>query len=66
MSEILLAGITGPQWTYIKFLTARPIHDTNGNVETPENGSLVDASDAAIFGEIDGRTLKERAQARTP
>jgi hypothetical protein len=42
MSEILLAGITIPLWTYTKFLTARPIHDTYGVIETPDNADLVD------------------------
>jgi hypothetical protein len=54
MSEILLAGITTPLWTYTKFLTARPIQDTYGTVETPDNADLVDPSDAAIVGETDG------------
>jgi hypothetical protein len=53
-------------WTYTKFLTARPIQDTYGTVETPDNAGLVDPSDAAVVGETDGRTLNERAQARTP
>ena len=44
MSEIQLAGITIPLWTYTKFLTARPIHDTYGIVETPDNAGLVDPS----------------------
>jgi hypothetical protein len=37
MSEILLEKITTSLWTYTKFLTARPIHDTYGVIETPEN-----------------------------
>jgi hypothetical protein len=63
MSEILRAGSTRP--TYTRFLSARPIHDTYGTVETPDNAGLVDPSDAAIVGEIGGRTLNERARART-
>jgi hypothetical protein len=66
MSEILLAGITRPLWTYTRFLSARPIRDTYGTVETPDNAGLVDPSDAAIVGETGGKTLNERAQARTP
>jgi hypothetical protein len=46
MSEILLAGITTPLWTYTKFLTVRPIHDIYGIVETPDNAGLVDPRDA--------------------
>jgi hypothetical protein len=66
MSEILLAGIKRHLWTYTKYLSARPIHDTYGIVETPDNAGLVDPSDAAIVGETGGRTLHDRAQARTP
>ena len=66
MSEILLAGILTPLWTYTKLLIARPIHDTYGIVETPDNAGLVDPRDAAIVGETGGKTLNERAQASTP
>jgi hypothetical protein len=66
MSAIRLAGITRPLWTYTKYLSARPIHDTYGTVETPDNAGMVDPSDATIFGDTDGRTLNGRAQARTP
>ena len=47
MSEILLGGITRPLWTYTKYLTASPIHDTYGIVETPETSGFVDPSDVA-------------------
>ena len=66
MSEILLAGITRPLWTYTKFLTARPVPDTYGVIETPDNAGLVDPRDAPIVGKTDGKTLNERAQASTP
>ena len=66
MSEILLAGIKRHLWTYTKYLSARPIHDTYGIVETPDNAGLVDPSDAAIVGETGWRTLHDRAHARTP
>jgi hypothetical protein len=66
MSEIIMAGITRSLWTYTRFLTARPIHDTYGVVETPDTAGLIDPSDAAIAGETGGRTLNERAQAKTP
>lgn len=66
MSKILLAGITEPLWTYTKFLTARPIHDTYGVIETPDNAGLVDPRDAAIVGKTDEKTLNEQAQASTP
>jgi hypothetical protein len=66
MSEILLAGITRLLWTYTKFLTARPIQDTYGVIETPDTAGLVDPRDASMVGKNDGKTLNERAQASTP
>jgi hypothetical protein len=50
MSEILSGGITRPLWTYTKYLTARPIHDTYGIVETPETSGFIDPSD---FGGVE-------------
>jgi hypothetical protein len=46
MSEILLGGITRPLWTYTKYLTSEPIHDTYGMIETPQISGLIDPSDA--------------------
>jgi hypothetical protein len=48
MSEILLGGITRPLWTYTRFLTARPIHDTYGIVETPDTAGLIDPGESAV------------------
>jgi hypothetical protein len=48
MSEILMGGMTKPLWTYNKFLTARPIRDIYGNIETPDTAGLIDPGDAAI------------------
>jgi hypothetical protein len=45
MSKILLGGITRPLWTYTKYLSAGPIHDTYGIVETPETSGFIDPSD---------------------
>ena len=45
MSEILLGGITRPLWTYTKYLTPRPIHDTYGIVETPATSGFIDPTD---------------------
>ena len=50
MSEILLGGITRPLWTYTNYLTARPIHDTYGIVETPATSGFIDPSDLAGAG----------------
>jgi quercetin dioxygenase-like cupin family protein len=45
MSEILLGEIAKPLWTYSKFLSARPMRDMYGIVETPETAGLKDPSD---------------------
>ena len=50
MSEILVGGIIKPLWTYTRFLSARPIHDIYGIVETPDTTGLIDLSDAAEAG----------------
>ena len=62
MSEILWEGITRPLWTYNKFLTARPIRDIYGIVETPGTAGLIDPSDAAL----EGSALNERSRGGTP
>jgi hypothetical protein len=41
MSQIQFGGITQPLWTYTRFLSARPIVDTYGGIETPENSGLI-------------------------
>jgi hypothetical protein len=45
MSEILIGGIIKPLWTYTRFLTATPIQDTYGIIETPENTGLIETGD---------------------
>jgi hypothetical protein len=50
MSEILVGGIIKPLWTYTGFLSARPIRDIYGIVETPDTAGLIDPSDAAEAG----------------
>lgn len=46
MSEILLGGITKPLWTYTRFLTAEPIHDTYDIIEIPQTAGPIDPDDA--------------------
>jgi hypothetical protein len=41
MSQIQFWGITQPLWTYTRFLSASPIIDTYGGIETPENSGLI-------------------------
>ena len=49
MSEILDGGIVKPLWTYTRFLSATPVQDTYGIIETPENTGLIDTGD---IGEV--------------
>jgi hypothetical protein len=49
MSEIHLAGIAKPLWTYKKFLSPHPIRDMYGVVETPENAGLIPSADARMI-----------------
>ncbi|HEX3443980.1 MAG TPA: hypothetical protein VHS80_04630 [Chthoniobacterales bacterium] len=49
MSEIQLGGITRPLWTYTSFLSTRPIEDTYGVIETPENSGLIPGADDGLI-----------------
>jgi hypothetical protein len=61
MSEIRLGGIIKPRWTYTKFLSAHPIHDIYGIVETPDTAGLIDPSDTARIDLIQaGPTPEQR------
>ena len=62
MSEILLGGITKLLWTYTKFLSARPIRDIYGIIETPDTAGLVDPGDTAIVA----GALNERGSGEAP
>jgi hypothetical protein len=50
MSQIQIAGITQPLWTYTRFLSVRPIVDTYGDIETPENSGLIPTADTGVIG----------------
>jgi hypothetical protein len=62
MSKILLGGLLNPLWTYTKFLTARPIRDIYGIVETPDTAGLIDPSDTGLARSA----LNERSRAGMP
>jgi hypothetical protein len=62
MSVILLGGITKSLWTYTKFLSAHPIRDIYGIVETPDTAGLVDPGDTAIVA----GALNERGSGEAP
>ena len=42
MSRIIWREITRPLWPYTRFLSARPIRDTYGILETPDTNGLID------------------------
>jgi hypothetical protein len=48
ISEIRLGSITRSLWTYSRFLSKRPVKDTYGVIETPENSGLIPAADTSI------------------
>ena len=48
MSEMRLGSITRSLWTYSRFLSKRPVKDTYGVIETPENSGLIPAADTSI------------------
>ena len=48
ISEIRLGSVTRSLWTYSRFLGKRPVKDTYGVIETPENSGLIPAADTSI------------------
>ena len=49
LSEMRLGSITRSLWTYSRFLSKRPVKDTYGVIETPENSGLIPTADTAIL-----------------
>jgi hypothetical protein len=62
ISEIRLGSITRSLWTYSRFLSKRPVKDTYGVIETPENSGLITASDTTIVPALpsDNSTARSR------
>ena len=62
LSEIRLGSITRSLWTYSRFLSKRPVKDTYGVIETPENSGLIPNADKAIIPESpsDSSTARTR------
>jgi hypothetical protein len=46
MSEMRLVSVARSLWTYSRFLSKHPVHDTYGVIETPENSGLIQAAEA--------------------
>jgi hypothetical protein len=47
MSQMRFGSIITPLWTYTRFLSKRPIKDTYGVIETPQNAGLIPSADTA-------------------
>jgi hypothetical protein len=45
LSEMHLGSINRSLWTYTIFLSKRPVKDTYGVIETPENSGLLPTAD---------------------
>ena len=54
MSQVQMGGFTTFLWTYNRFLSKRPIRDTYGVIETPENSALVPNPRIGIKPNVDG------------
>jgi len=67
MSEMRLGSIIRPLWTYTIFLSKRPVKNTYGVIETPENSGLIPNADSATVQLGLGRTeiRKSEISART-
>jgi hypothetical protein len=46
MSEMQLVSVARSLWTYSRFLSKNPVHDTYSVIETPENSGLIQAAEA--------------------
>jgi hypothetical protein len=40
ISQVQMEGIVPLLWTYIKFLSKRPVQNIDGEIETPENSGF--------------------------
>ena len=49
MSQVRLGSVSRSLWTYTRFLSKRPVHDTYGIIETPENSGLILQVDTAVI-----------------
>src|SRR6516162_10918325 len=67
MSEMRFGSIITPLWTYTRFLSKRPIKDTYGVIETPQNSGLIPTVDTTIVPAVpsDDSTARSR-QNRNP
>jgi hypothetical protein len=62
--EIRLGSIIRSLWTYSRFLSKRPVKDTYGVIETPENYGIIPTADTASVPELpsDSSTARTRAE----
>ncbi len=62
MSEMRLGSVTRSLWTYGRFLSKRPVKDTYGVIETPENSGLIPTADTAIVPELPSNSSTARTR----
>ena len=62
MTEMRLTGVMRYLWTYTRFLSKRPIQDTYGVIETPQNSGLSPAADAAIVPSLPSDSTEARTR----
>jgi hypothetical protein len=62
MSEMCLGSVTRSLWTYSRFLSKRPVKDTYGIIETPENSGLIPTADTAIVPELPSNSSTARTR----
>jgi hypothetical protein len=61
-TQMRLAGVTRYLWTYTRFLSKRPIQDTYGVIETPENSGLGPATDPALVPSLPSDSTEARTR----
>jgi len=59
ISEMRLASVTRPLWTYTRFLSKHPIPDAYGITETPENSGLLRRADRGVISQSSGTSTPE-------
>jgi hypothetical protein len=66
MTEIRLRGVNRFLWTYTKFLSKRPVRDTYGVIETPENSGFIQNVSTLVIPAFPDRMTSEIRQNGNP
>jgi hypothetical protein len=62
MSEMRFGTIITPLWTYTRFLSKRPVKDTYGVIETPQNSGLIPPADATTVPALSTDSSTDRTR----